>query len=394
MKIRIWLVIVACGLGAPFGAFSQCGTIHTITYDTVVTGGGSNVAGYAFSVPKFNPALGTLTSVNLKSVVTLQFAFTIENMAAAPGRTKVRVERTDSIFGPTSTDTLANDYFSGQQTSNLLAPTDGVPNSGPDWQAFAPYYIMNNTTVLNQTTSNVAPYLGTGNLGFTYKSDIGSLINGNPNVVLTGSASDVIHFSVTYTYCDNILLATDITSFSASKKQDYISLIWVTSGEVPNHVYEVQKSTNGRDFVSIGTVASHPEFNQKGSYEYHYTPQPGENEKLYFRIRLVLPGGGDKYSPVRLVDLTEKDSTKVGIRITPNPSSGGAFAISLLNNNTASDWDIELFNIRGQVISKKQATNTTLAKFAMTEYLSSGVYFVLVSDRKTGQKYVERLVVN
>ena len=390
MKTREWLLLFVCAIMLPFAAISQCGTVHNLTYDTTVTGGGSAYPGYNFNLKMFNPSLGTLTSVKLTSVVTLSFAYTIENLANSAKSTKVRIERTDTIIGP-SADTLASDYYSVAQTS-VLAASDGVTGTGPDFKSYPAFYILNGDTVLNQTTTNVVGYMGAGSVGFVYKSDVGSQINGNPNININGAASDVIKFAVTYTYCDNILLASDITSFSASKKEDYINLLWVTSNELPNHSYELQKSYDGKNFVAIATVPSHDGVNGNAAYSYNYVPLSNEKGKIYFRIKQVV-SNVPKYTPVRLVDLGDTDVNKADLKLVPNPSNG-VFSIMVTNNTVASDWSIELFNIKGQVISKKLAANTTLAKFAMNENLSAGVYFVMVTNRKNNQKFVERMIVN
>ena len=206
------------------------------------------------------------------------------------------------------------------------------------------------------------------------------------------AATDQIKFILQYVYCDNVMLASEITSFTASRKNDYIDLHWLASNELPNHNYEVQKSYDGKNFVAVTTVASNPGTNQTGNYQYNYVPQPGENGKLYFRIRQAGLNGTSKFSPVRIVDPAASDERKDGMRLVPNPSKG-IFSI-MLENAAISDWNIDLFNIRGQVICRKQAKNSALTKFSINETLSAGVYFVIVTNKKNNQKFVERMIVN
>jgi hypothetical protein len=392
MKLtRERLALLLCMVVFPYAGMTQCGTIRKITYDTTVTGGGSAYPGYDFSMPKFNPSLGTLTNVKLASVVTLSFTYTIENKAVYSATTKVRLERTDTIIGPTMNDTLQNDYYSVAQTS-VLGAADGVPGSGPDFKSYPAFYILNNDTVLNRDFTNVAGYMGAGTIGFVYKTDLGSQTNGNFNVNINGSANDKIKFSVTYTYCDNIVLASEITSFSASKKTDYINVRWFTSNETVNHTYELQRSYDGTNFVAIATVPSNPGANQIGNYEYNYIPLSGETGKLYFRVKQI-ETGAPKYSPVRVVDQGASTKKKGDIKLFPNPTTG-TFSVILSNNTVSSDWTIELFNLKGQLISRRQAMNSTLSKFVMNESLSPGVYFVLVTNKKNNQRFVERLIAN
>ena len=391
MKIREGLVLLICTVFLSVAGMAQCGTIHKISYDTTVTSGGSAYPGYNFVMPKFNPALGTLTNVNVSSVVTLAYSYTVENDDTKPHTTKVRIERTDTIIGPTATDTLANDYYTLPR-SFPQAASNGVPGSGPDFNSVPQFYIFNKDTLLNHNFPSVAPYLGGGTVSFRYSNDVGQQTNGNPNSNIQGQAKDTIKFSISYTYCDNIILASDITAFSATKKDGHVSLLWVTTNELPNHPYELQKSVDGKDFVAIATVPSRPNMNGNGSYEYNYEPLSHEADKLYFRIKQVI-NGVLRYTPVRVVDLGDTGETKTTIKLVPNPSNG-VFTIVVANNPVATDWNIELFNLKGQVIDKKQVANTTLAKFPMSKSLSPGVYFILVTDRKNSRKFVERMIVN
>ncbi len=388
-----WLVLLIPIALLPAAGFAQCGTIHTISYDTTVTGSGSADPGYSFSMPKFNASLGTLTSVQIASVVTVQFSYTIENDDTTKlyKTTKVRVARYDEITGPTLSAPITNDFYSNPISSSLRW-TDSITGSGPDFQAIPPYYVLNQDTVAKQTFSNTAAYMGTGTVGFTYKTDLGSQINGNPKVSMSGTSSDMVKFIITYTYCDNIILSSSITNFSAAKKDGYIEVRWLTSNEVPNHNYELQKSLDGNNFTPVTTVASTVGVNQIGNYLYNYVPASNEKSKIYFRIKQIR-NGVPEYSVVRVVDLGETVQNNSTIKLIPNPSSG-AFTISLLNNTEAGDWNIELFNIKGQVISKKLAANTTLSKFPMSETVSAGVYFVMVTNKRTNKKFVERLIVN
>lgn len=392
MKIWEWLIVLLCSALIPATATAQCGTIRTVTYDSTVNGTGSADPGYTFSMPKFNATLGTLVNVKVASVVTVSFSYTIENRDMTPGNktTKVRVNRYDEISGP-SFDT-ASDYYS-PITTYSLPPSDGVSGSGPDFRSIPPYYILNQDTVVKAVLSNTADFIGTGNVQFNYLTDLASQVSGNINVNLLGSATDNIKFSVTYTYCDNILLASEITAFSAAKKTDYINIIWLTANETTNHSYELQKSYDGVNFEPVTAVASHPGVNNIGKYEYNYVPQSKETGKIYFRVKQI-GDGPVKYSATRMVDLSaETNENKAALRLVPNPSNG-AFAIMLVNSSTSSDWIIELFNMKGQVVNKKQALNSTLAKFSMNVTLPSGVYFVMVTNKKSNQKFVERMVVN
>ncbi len=390
MKSWILPVLFMCLTAIPGKGFAQCGTIRTSVNTTTVTGSGSADPGYVFTVPKFDGGLGTLLSIRLASVVTVSFQYTIENMDPAAKTTRVRINRYDELSGPTITSDT-NEYYGPPDTWTLLGGSDGVTGSGPDFRSKPPFYVLNNDTIFNNVYYNTADYIGSGGVNFYYKTDVGSQTNGNPNVNISGSATDIVQFISTYTYCDNIMLASEITTFAASRKNDIIEIRWLTGNETPNRTYELQKSYDGKNFIPITTVASKTGVNQVSSYEYNYSPLSGEKGKITFRIKTLENSYASKYTPLRVVDLGITEN-KSAMRLVPNPSNG-AFAI-MMSNTEVSDWTIEVFNIKGMVISKKQTRNTLLAKFQMNENLTPGIYFVLVTNNKSRQKQVERLLID
>jgi hypothetical protein len=396
MKIRETIALLTCSILLPFLGMTQCGTIHTLSYDTTVNGIGGTDNPYDLSFPKFNGGMGTLLDVKIISVLTVNYQYDIENSLNVAKIHKLRINRSDEISSSALAADIINDYSvpaSPGWMLHSLSASDGVPGSGDDFDAIPPFALVDHDTIINQSAAAPVNFLGSGNITFNYSSSMSRTSNPSSGADITNSvATDEVKFILQYVYCDNILLASDITSFSASKKEDYINILWLTSNEVPNHSYELQKSYDGVHFVTVTTVSSNPGINQTGSYAYNYVPLSEEKGKIYFRIKQT-ENSTTRYSPLRVVDLGDTAVKKIGLRLIPNPSNG-VFSIMLTNNTVASDWNIELFNIKGQVISKKIAMNSTLSRFPMRETLSSGAYFVLVTNKKNSQKFVERMIVN
>lgn len=392
MKTMNWLVLAGSVLMLPFTGMAQCSNIQHVTLDTTVIGfGATGDTPFEFTFPQFDSNLGTLTEVKLSSQVSLSFHYDIENALPGPKDHQIRLERYDDISSPLLSSPISSSYVSPWRHHNLQG-SDGVTGSGDDFMSIPPFYVVNNYTIIDETLYNTADFIGIGNVSFSYATAMFRTTNPATGAIISNDASsDRITFTVDYTYCSNILLASDITSFSASKENGYINLRWATSNELPNHNYELQKSYDGKNFVAITTVPSKEGINGNASYTNDYTPLPNEKDKIYFRIRQVV-NGVVKFSPVRMVDLGDAGAPRLDLRLIPNPSHG-AFSITM-NNTVASDWSIVLLNIAGQVVIRKEAINSTMEKYVINESLSAGVYFVMVTDTRTSQKYVERMVVN
>lgn len=162
---------------------------------------------YNFTFPQFDGGLGTLLNVNLQASVTLSYEYSLENRNPGSSNSRVRINRYDEISSP-SIPGLHYVFYdtTTAQVQYTLGGSDGIAGSGADYHYQPPVYLMNNTTIINETFSNTADYIGGGDVTFEYLSDVGSIISGNINVDVTAQAQDEITFSITYTYCDNIVM--------------------------------------------------------------------------------------------------------------------------------------------------------------------------------------------
>ena len=55
---------------------------------------------------------------------------------------------------------------------------------------------------------------------------------------------------------NNSVLPISWLSFTAQKINDAVQLQWKVNGEINNDHYEVEKSTDGNNFNSIGSIAN------------------------------------------------------------------------------------------------------------------------------------------
>ncbi len=235
---------------------AQCDANHlsTISYDTTVNALGNSL--YTFTFPQFDPTVGTLTEVKINTKVTLVYNFRLENGELNPVTNyRVKVFRDDEISSNALMSPLTNSYQK-QYGFYSLAGTDGVPNSGPDYTQQGPLYVMNQQNI-NYTLSNTADFFGSGTVVFDYTTSTYSAAQGSINNNLDGSAQDAVKFNITYTYCPQIILAADITSFKANKVNDaVVDIKWITQNEKNNRKYELQKSTDGKSFRGVTQLAA------------------------------------------------------------------------------------------------------------------------------------------
>jgi hypothetical protein len=364
---------------------AQCDNqLNTLSYDTTVNALGNSL--YTFSFPKFDPQLGTLTEVKINTKVTLVYNFSLENGEMNPvNNYRVKVFRDDEISSTALLSPLTNSYQK-QYGYYSLAGSNGVPNSGPDYTQQGPLYVMNQQNI-NYTLSNTADFFGSDNVMFDYTTSTYSAAQGSINNNLEGSAQDVVNFKIAYTYCPQITLAADITSFTANKQNDaVIDIKWITQNEKNNRKYELQKSTDGKSF---GRITQHSATSsQTGSYSYSYKVEPADNNKtLLFRLKQIEADGTSKYSLVHAVQLTNTMESKM----YPNPAKG---ATNLVFNNTKrANWEVSVYSMSGRLLKQYNFNNALTGKINTAGELETGVYMVKAVNKGTQEKCVQQLII-
>jgi len=388
MKTLKRTILIPVLLFLAYSSKAQCvDNLNTFTYDTTVNAVGNSI--YTFTFPKFNPTLGTLTEVAIKAKVTLIYNFKLENGEANPvANYRVKVFRDDEISSTALLDPLTNS-FQKQYGFYALAGSDGIPNSGLDYTQQGPLYVMNQKEI-TYTVYNTSDFMGADPVQFDYTTSTYSAAQGSINNNLEGAAQDAVNFKLIYTYCPQVILAADITSFTTNKLNDAtIDIKWITQNEKNNRNYEIQKSTDGKSFRSVTQLAAAASSPQAGSYSYSYPVQSADNNKtLLFRIKQIETDGNVKYSAVRAVRLT---SLNEQLKLYPNPAKG---ATSLLFSNTKrGNWEVNIHSISGQLLKQYSFNNALSGKINTGNELEKGIYMVGITNKTTQEKFIQQLII-
>lgn len=92
-------------------------------------------------------------------------------------------------------------------------------------------------------------------------------------------------------------------SFSAEKNTSTSVLLkWSTASEMNNHHFDVQRSSDGRDFLTLGSVAASN--NSNAVKHYSYTEFKTINGNNFYRLKQVDLDGGSKYSAIVKINMT------------------------------------------------------------------------------------------
>jgi len=174
--------------------------------------------------------------------------------------------------------------------------------------------------------------------------------------------------------CPSTSLPIEMLFFDGENEGDYNLLSWKTSTEQNSDYFEVQRGSNGTDFVRIGQVEAAGNSLQVRSYGFQ------DNQPIigmgYYRLKMVDIDGSFTYSNVVAIAITLRDD----IAVFPVP------ALSELNvvYDAASTGEITVNIV--DALGKVLMTNVenTVQGFNQFQYdisqLSVGAYFINVID--------------
>jgi hypothetical protein len=170
-------------------------------------------------------------------------------------------------------------------------------------------------------------------------------------------------------------LPVTLVSFSATRNADNAQLVWATASEKNNRGFEVQVSTDGKAFRTLGFVASQSG-NSSTKLDYKYTDtEAGKTGARYYRLHQLDFDGTDSYSPVRVVSF-DGATLASELSIYPNPVTGDDTRL-LIQTTEVGNARLRITDLMGRTIidqSITTANGSTETKLAALANAKSGTY--------------------
>ena len=357
----------------------QCtGSIQSITYDTSATGTANSP--YVFTMPQFNPSLGTLLATKINSNITLNYGFTLKNVESVNRNFSVSVGRYDQV-----SSAAMSSPFSNLTTTSLgsypLSPGGSVTQVSSS--------ILSNYNAINDSiTSSIAPFLGSSNISFNYLPITYTNLTGSNTYYYSATANDTVHFSVTYYYCWGGVLATDLLSFNAEKQNEgLVKLSWAVANQQIGTQYQLQVGT---DSMSLSQLTSVESILNQNSYAYNYILPANASNKIYFRLKIMEPSGQVKYSAIKMIGLANSASI-ANPYLYPNPAA--SFINLVFNDPTHTEWDTWIYTAGGALVQKNHYSNAPTAHIDFIKNLTAGTYFIKLQNTATNRQYLLSFIV-
>jgi hypothetical protein len=174
-------------------------------------------------------------------------------------------------------------------------------------------------------------------------------------------------------YSQTIILPVSLVDFSASLTSDQkVKLNWQTASEQNASEFIIERSADGRNYASIGSVAATG--NTVITNEYTFTDADPKPVNIY-RIRMMDADGKSQYSKTLMIKLGESMQS---IKVFPNPVKD----VLQLQTKMKGNLSIRIYDVAGQMVKLMEAVNSGIS-FSTTldvDALPKGVYHLELSN--------------
>ncbi len=201
--------------------------------------------------------------------------------------------------------------------NNPLIPAQGLTFPASPYAANNPYVIEQRDFIVTFPLSGPA-----GGVGFvTIQAD-----DTDPNVItlwgtdLTATiGSDIVMNSNSLTECpQGTALPVELISFTARATTASIALNWQTASEENNAGFEIERSTDGKNFTFIGFEKGIGTTAELQNYSFE-DKETRAGQRYYYRLKQIDFDGAFEYSDIVQ---TEIEGKSLNVAFSPNPSQG------------------------------------------------------------------------
>ena len=172
--------------------------------------------------------------------------------------------------------------------------------------------------ITNLTTLVVAHYNNTLNKWETIKRE-GSGGDGSNGWILTGIVSSYSPFTFGSTVREDNPLPVTFATFTGRQEGNIIVLEWATMSEKDNDYFEIERSIDGVNFVTIGYVDGAGDSDRR--IDYTFSDNAPESGYCYYRLSQVDFDGTRAYAD-KVISVQYTGGEVAQLTIVPNPTDG------------------------------------------------------------------------
>ncbi len=217
------------------------------------------------------------------------------------------------------------------------------------------------------------------NYSATIYDDISSLAG-----IANFSTTTSDHYPVMNSFLLSALIPSKLVSFNVAKKDNSALISWSTAQEINSKHFVVERSTDGRSFISIGTVTAAGNSQFQRNYQFiDATPAQGLN---YYRIKTIDIDNRADLSKVATIHFGKSFYFGFG----PNPAKE---MLLITIENVSGAGVVQLSDLQGRSLMQSRVEGTASQTIRMNvSGLSKGVYLLQLkagTEVKTAKVVIE-----
>ncbi len=156
------------------------------------------------------------------------------------------------------------------------------------------------------------------------------------------------------------------------------TLAWTSSMEENSYQYEVQRSADGKNFVTVGKVKAANFSLTSVKYAFN-DPLPGAGA-YYYRLKMVDLDGKSELSKV--VYVNSKKGSGIVTKVFPNPFKSEIQLIGATSADLNTQGNVKVFNVSGQQIGFRIVGANAIA---IDPNAGKGLYFINIKTAAQNQ---------
>ena len=222
------------------------------------------------------------------------------------------------------------------------------------------------------------------------------ILDATPPVLATNEASwsnrlptvrGISISGIDYTFDCLYFLPITISSFTVTEKDCTPVLKWSVSNSINFKQFEIERSSDGYNFTSIGIVPEQP-YNP----EYTFTDNFPDNRNNFYRLRFRDSDGHSSTGPVVHISMTCSRQKK--IRVIPNPVTENQVKV-ILQGYGKGNYSVQVFNepmqqvYRSTLFINESGEGHLIIPVAWVK----GIYFLLVKDNNGNPEKMEKIII-
>lgn len=178
----------------------------------------------------------------------------------------------------------------------------------------------------------------------------------------------------------DVALPIELSKFNVqpSAQCDKAMLEWMTSSEIDNQKFIIQRSDNGQEWTSVAEVAGQGSSSISHYYQWVDNRLPVDSKTIYYRLKQIDFDGEFTYSNIRTIYL---DCNPKRIEVYPNPATTSF----VINASTSGKYFIE--NTTGAIIKQGDFYDSTTVDVTG---LPRGMYIIHFD---TGETIAQKIII-